>query len=73
MASKAEFHLPGDALESASGADKRLDAVCADCDQAEDFCDHGAGILAGLVGHLRGDQIFFESFFGTPDLSDWMG
>jgi hypothetical protein len=27
------------------------------------ICDHGGGILAGLVGHLRGVQIFLERFF----------
>jgi hypothetical protein len=50
MESEPEFRLPADGLDSASGAAERLDAVCGDSEQAEDFCDHGAGILAGLVG-----------------------
>ena len=50
MESEPEFHLPADGPDSASGAAERLDAVCGDGEQAEDFCDHGAGILAGLVG-----------------------
>ena len=50
MESKPEFRLPADGPDSASGAAERLDAVCGDGEQAEDFCDHGAGILAGVVG-----------------------
>jgi hypothetical protein len=41
-----------------------LDAVCGDGEQAEDFCDHGVGILAGLVGQRRGEQFFLRIFFG---------
>ena len=50
MESKPEFRLPADGPDSASGAAERLDAVCGDGEQAEDFCNHGAGILAGVVG-----------------------
>ena len=50
MESEPEFRLPADDPDSASGAAERWDAVCGDSEQAEDFCDHGAGILAGLVG-----------------------
>jgi hypothetical protein len=60
MGSKAEFGLPVDGARLASGADEGLDAGCGEGEQAEDFCDHGAGMLAGLVGHLRGEQIFSE-------------
>lgn len=61
--SKPEFRLPAGGRNPASGAAERWDAVCGDSEQAEDFCDHGAKILAGLVGHLRGDQNFFKKDF----------
>jgi hypothetical protein len=32
-------------------------------EEIKDFGDHGAHILAGLVGHLQGEQIFFEKSF----------
>jgi hypothetical protein len=50
MESEPEFRLPADGPNSASGAAERLDAVCGGGEQVEDFRDHGAGILAGLVG-----------------------
>jgi hypothetical protein len=52
-------------LERARGHGVALpkDGADAGLEDREDFCDHGAGILAGLVGHLRGDQIFLERFF----------
>jgi hypothetical protein len=56
--SKPEFRLPAGGRNPASGAAERWDAVCGDGEQAEDFCDHGAGILAGLVGQRRGEQFF---------------
>ena len=62
MESEPEFRLPAGGRNPASGAAERLDAVCGDGEQAEDFCDHGAGILAGLVGQRRGDQIDFRNF-----------
>ena len=62
MESKPEFRLPADGPDSASGAAERLDAVCGDGEQAEDFCNHGAGILAGLVGQkLSYPPPFLES------------
>ena len=37
---KTEFCLPKGILASASGGSERVDMVCGDCEQAEDFCDH---------------------------------
>jgi hypothetical protein len=50
MESKPKFRLPAGDRNPASEAAERLDAVCSYGEQAEDFYDHDAGILAGLVG-----------------------
>jgi hypothetical protein len=34
-------------------------------EEVEDFHDHGAGILAGLVGQMLGDQNFFRKKSGA--------
>jgi hypothetical protein len=57
--SKPKFRLPAEGADSASGAAERVDAVRSGGEKAEDFCDHGAEILAGLVGQPQGDQKFF--------------
>jgi hypothetical protein len=64
MESEPEFRLPAGTRNPASGAAERRDAVCGDGEQAEDFCDHGAAILPGLVGQRRGEQFFLGIFFG---------
>ena len=60
IGSKTEFVLPVNDAGSPSGDDEWLDAGCNEGEQAEDFCDHGAGMLAGLVGHPRGEEIFLK-------------
>jgi len=59
IGSKVEFGLTVDGAGSASGGDEG----CSESEQAEYFCDHGAGILARLVGHLRGEEIFLRINF----------
>ena len=61
IGSKTEFVLPVNDAGSPSGDNEWLDAGCSEGEQAEDFCDHGAGMLAGLVGHLRGEEIFLKT------------
>jgi hypothetical protein len=53
LRAEMEFQL---AHESACRAAPRAEGAEGCGEEAEDFRDHGATILAGLVGHLRGDQ-----------------
>lgn len=57
--SKPEFELR---VEGPPGTGLREDDPEALGDLAEDFGDHGGGILAGLVGQLRGVRNFFTRF-----------
>jgi len=45
-----EFRLPADDPGAASGGAERFNAGGGDSEKAEDYCDHGAGILTALVG-----------------------
>jgi hypothetical protein len=65
LRAEREFQLGREAF---CGAAPRVDSVECCNEEMKDFCDHDTPILAGLVGHLRGERlIFLRNFLRVRD------